>query len=128
MLYKHPHLKDELENASVVLQLLAMSFELVSESLGIIPVVTRILEKVSGSSGVHEDYRAIDFRDECDGKFLYEKEDIDYILNEINSKWPRNDGKPTCIHHQFQGGPYHFHLQLPREINTLRREKGFPPY
>lgn len=79
-------------------------------------VVTRILEKIDGSSGVHEDHRGLDFRDQHGASFLFSEEQRIEMLTYINKKYQRFDGKPTIIWHSFNGGAFHFHLQIPRDV------------
>lgn len=117
VLFKSNKVKDEFYEAPLLLQYISEDFIRKSIQFGIEPVVTRVLEKVVGSSGVHESYRAVDFRDEFMGKRLYEAHHVEELLNYINSKWYRNDGKPTLVHHSFNGNPYHFHLQM--ALNTM---------
>lgn len=121
--FKTPQVQAEYENASLILRLLAEDFIRLSNNMGIIPTVTRVLETIPGSSGVHEDSRAIDFRDEHQGRFLYTDEQIKWMLGEINTKWARNDNKPTMIHHSFQGAPYHIHLQIATLTKTYTKAK-----
>ncbi len=84
----------------------------------ITPVVTRVREGVCGDSGVHEAGRGIDYRDETilpDGQhtFLFTFEQVQHICQIIQERFPRDDGKPVVLHHSFNGGPSHFHLQIP---------------
>lgn len=73
-------------------------------------IVTRILEEVSGESGVHQDQRAIDFRGVHKGVPRYSKEQVEELLDHINKKYPRKDGYLVLIYH---GNPAHFHMQIP---------------
>lgn len=113
MKFKSPELEAELEASSIFLQLMAKDFD---RLLGVITgheaVITRVLEKVKGSSGVHEDNRAFDVRSESGGVTLFSDTEIKKIVDSMNELFPRNDGKPTCYYHSFQGGPFHFHVQL----------------
>ncbi len=82
------------------------------------PVVTRVREGVCGDSGVHEAGRGIDYRDETvlpDGQHvnLFTGDQVAQIVQLVTDRYPRDDGKPTILHHSFQGGPGHFHLQIP---------------
>lgn len=122
MLFKHDHIEKELEGACPALQAIARTFEELSMKLGIEPVITRILDPVTGESGVHQDYRAIDFRNEMGvgGPRLYTDEQAELLVKQMNLRFPRKDGLKTCIHHAFinhqgRGGraPYHFHTQIP---------------
>lgn len=92
-------------------------FETYSLYYGLEPVVTRVREPVVGDSGVHEAGRGVDFRDaqvSADGSInrVYTKEQADHIVQLLNDKHPRTDMKPTAMHHSFQSGPAHFHIQL----------------
>lgn len=108
MKYKHPHLKEEFETRSETLKQMAWFFERCSMEWGIEPVITRVLERIDGSSGVHEAGRAIDFRSS-----IYTEEQIVKLLDLVNRMYRRKDGKRTLIYHQFNGGAFHFHLQTP---------------
>ena len=91
------------------------AFITISEEHLVDPVITRVSDPVEGESGVHTQHRAVDFRNQYfNGKhnvWLYSQETVDAIVNEINSRYPRNDGKLVCLHHSFKGEPSHFHLQ-----------------
>lgn len=92
-------------------------FETFSLFYGIDPVVTRIREGVCGDSGVHEAGRAVDFRNQYilpDGSrgFLYRSDQWEDIVHQMNLRYPRADKRPSCIHHSFERGPMHFHIQL----------------
>jgi hypothetical protein len=89
---------------------------------GIVPTVTRVLERIEGSSGVHEAGRAVDFRDEFGGVLTYPENVRNAIVALLNHKYSRKDGKPTVLWHRFQGNPGHFHVQLAADVNTYRRK------
>jgi hypothetical protein len=113
MRFKLPELKDEFWQMPAMLQVIAIFFEQTSLAVAQVdPVVTRIMEKVAGSSGVHEAGRAIDFRDQFGEKRLYTPTQVIEITSRLNERFPGNDTKGTCIHHSFKGMPYHFHLQI----------------
>lgn len=112
MQFKTEELREEFHSRPTLLQFMAQDFEQLSLSFGIDPIVTRVLETVTGSSGVHEAGRGIDFRDEHDKKRLYSDEQVRTILEVINKKFRRNDEYKTLKHHGFNGGPKHWHLQL----------------
>lgn len=78
-------------------------------------VCTRVLERVDGSSGVHEAGRGVDFRNEYGGSLQFSKKEAAAICEAVNRKFPRRDGKLVAIHHSFEDGPRHFHLQIPIE-------------
>lgn len=97
-------------------------FETFSLYYGVEPVVTRVREAVPEDSGVHEACRAVDFRSQYslpDGTmgWLYTAQQAEDIVYQLNRKYPRDDGKPTCMHHSFEGGPFHFHIQI--QVGTL---------
>jgi len=116
VIWKHPHLNGEFLNLPIKLQLIAVDFESLSKVyFNIIPVVTRILEYIQGSTGVHEDGRACDFRIDHAGQSLYRDDMIEGLLNMINAAHPRTDGKKVLIAHSFKGGPRHFHMQIPHD-------------
>jgi hypothetical protein len=119
--FKLPELEVELEAAPIVLQLLAWEFEKLSRLWGgIEPIVTRIREKVEGSSGVHEIGRALDFRDEHPkGEFLYSHGIRSKLVEHFNRKYSRRDKKPTLLWHAFHSGNHHFHLQVPARLDTF---------
>jgi hypothetical protein len=111
--YKTPDCETQLKASPTKLQEIADYFVHLSEGYGVDPCVTRVWDAVSGDSGVHEAHRAVDFRDEHDGRSLYTTGQVLAIVTDIKRKYPRDDGKLTCLHHSFQGGLYHFHLQIP---------------
>ncbi len=100
-----------------MLTVVAEYFDHLSAGMGIEAVITRVWNRYKGESGVHPAKRAIDFRDETfDGPnhhFLYSPDQALEIVTEMNLKFPRHDGKLVCMHHSFQCGPYHFHVQIP---------------
>lgn len=94
---------------------------------GIEPTVTRVFEHICGSSGVHEAHRGCDLRDETvalDGSkhFLYTPEQAQKIVREINLAYPRTDGYATILHHSFDEGPFHFHVQVGPEWSEANQE------
>lgn len=118
MIYKTPDCENQLKQSSQKLQDIVMVFDSLSQRYGIESVVTRVWDAVCGDSGVHEAHRAVDFRDETHdaggvGTHLYSPTQIDTIVNTINERYPRADGKLVCLHHSFHGMPEHFHLQIP---------------
>ncbi len=113
MLFKSPNLKEQLEAASPTLQKICAKFDELSQSnCGIECEITRVTDPVAGESGVHLDGRAADIRDQHEDHVLYTSEQALFMVNNINMLFPRDDGKMTCIHHSFGGGPLHFHLQV----------------
>jgi hypothetical protein len=84
----------------------------------ITPVVTRVREGVCGDSGVHEAGRGIDYRDQevmSDGssRSLFTADQVQAICQQVADAYPRDDGKSVILHHSFNGGPMHFHIQIP---------------
>jgi hypothetical protein len=114
--FKSPHMEDQYKKLPAKLKEIAELFDSLSSEMGIDAVVTRVADPVKGESGVHIDYRAIDFRNEVfDGrkrKWTYSIESVDEILAVINNLYRRDDRKLTAIHHSFNGGPAHFHCQI----------------
>lgn len=122
--FKTDREKEEFEYAPEALRIVALYFASLSvDACGVTPVVTRIKRPVEGESGVHQDYRAIDFRDEVGvgGTRLYSPDQVEFLFKAMNLRFPRGDGKLVCIHHAFVNhkkadsgrAPYHFHLQIP---------------
>lgn len=122
MLFKTQREEKEFNNAPISLVMVANEFVRISLALGILPICTRILAPILGESGVHLDYRAIDFRDEqgVGGPRLYTSEQVSALVKGVSQRFPRKDGKQTIIHHAFlnhadinsRRAPYHFHLQI----------------
>ncbi len=119
MQYKHAHYKEELENAPILLQLIASDFEKISKEFGIDPVVTRVIEKIPGDSGVHGQLRAVDFRNFHMKKYLYTVRQALAISAFINGKYQRLDGFKVCKHHNSGSGD-HYHIQIPYITTDLR--------
>lgn len=118
MKFKTQNCPDELSKSCPLLQKLAADFEALSQSFGIESMVTRVWGTIDGDSGVHAAKRAIDFRNETlpspgESHFLYSDAQTQTIVNTLNSRYLRKDGKPTCLYHSFQGAPWHFHVQVP---------------
>lgn len=118
MQYKTPDCQDQLSQSAPRLQEIVAYFDSLSTGFGIECIITRVWDAVCGDSGVHEAHRAVDLRDETrpsptDSARLYTDDQVVSIVQAINEKYPRADGKLVCIHHSFQGMPYHFHLQIP---------------
>ncbi len=120
--FKDPASYQEYLKAPELLKWLIGDFENQSIAQGVFPFCTRILGKIEGDTGIHALYLAVDWRLEHEGRSIYTTNQKDAILGGINGKWPRNDGKLTIIVHSFQGGPKHFHMQLPPETKTLWRK------
>ena len=120
--FKHGSLLEEYKQAPLMLEFLIDDFFHISNVIGRQAVCVRIFGKHPGDSGVHLDERAADFRDEFSGVFLYTAEEVYIIKKYLNGKYKRNDGYEVCIHHSFDNGPFHFHLQIPRDIKNLRNK------
>lgn len=124
MLFKSRHMRKQLDNeAHPLLKKMAEDFMLMSYEMGIEPVVTRVTDPVAGDSGVHGAGRGIDFRSEFPhGVFNYDEYQVKKIVDSLNEKYPRFDGKKTCIHHSFkEGHPFHFHIQVASRANVYKR-------
>jgi hypothetical protein len=119
--FKEERVREEFTQAPIFLQVVCADFELLSRFFGIEPVVTRVREVVPGSSGVHEAGRAVDFRDSFSGVFVYSEAQRKVIVDALNEKYSRKDGKPTCLWHSFNNGPQHFHVQIAADMTTYKR-------
>lgn len=117
MKFKTESLEDEYISRPRRLREICEKFDELSKKHKITATVTRVLERIDGSSGVHEAGRGVDFRNEVIAKngsvFLYDSKTSKTIVDELNTLYPRTDGKKVCIHHSFNGGAYHFHIQIP---------------
>jgi hypothetical protein len=113
MIFKDPIIEKEYSGCPLLLKIIVGDLEQFSkDKYNIEPVMTRVLEAIPGDSSVHEDYRAVDIRQQHDGSFMYTPEQQQEILDYINTKYKRNDNKPTALCHSFNGSPYHFHIQV----------------
>lgn len=113
MVFKEERLKEEFFKAHPMVRLFSIHFEqLCIAHFNKDPVCTRIFEYVKGATGIHSTGRAIDFRNEHAGKWMFSKEEARFLVSEMNRKFPGNDKYATCLHHSFNGGPHHFHIQL----------------
>ena len=121
MRFKSEHMREQFEQTDEVLKALAADFVVLSQMLKIQPVVTRVSDTVEGESGVHQAMRAVDFRDEHAGKFLYDHDEREAILKFLNLKYERTDGYKAVIWHNFRGGAHHWHLQVPYDKSNLKR-------
>lgn len=92
-------------------------FDKLAKDNGITAIVTRVSDPVEGESGVHLDHRAVDFRNQYNNGTslvcLFPMELVEEIVETINTLYVRQDKYKTIIHHSFNGGMYHFHLQIP---------------
>lgn len=119
MKFKEPHMAVQYEKRHPRLKEVCRYFCELSMDFGVDPVVTRVTDTVEGESGVHPAGRAVDFRNEIRTEkgsvFLYPTAVAQEFVAKINGKFPRSDGKVVCLHHSFNGAPYHFHIQVPVE-------------
>ena len=117
MKYKTDDIHQQFLITPIILKVITLDFEHKSLTFGIEPVITSIFRKKTDDSGVHELWRAIDLRDEYDNGVrrvnLYTPSQRASLVDYINLTYPRTDGFKTCIWHGFQGGPHHFHIQVP---------------
>lgn len=119
MRFKNARCEVEWKGIPKKLREICEEFEHISLGVMVEPVVTRIKEPVAGESGVHHTGRAVDFRDEYQvdadtTRRLYTDLDAHMIVEALNEKYPRVDGKAVAIHHSFGAGPLHFHIQIPK--------------
>lgn len=119
MKFKEKKLLKEFAKCDPFLQKLCLEFDTKSEELGVEAICTRILDTVKGATGVHQAGRAADFRDQHAGEMLYGPAARAALLRHFNDNYKRMDGRPTLLWHSFQGGPWHFHLQVPADKRVL---------
>ncbi len=113
MKFKSPQVETELRSVTTLLQDMAEQCDTFSQMIAKKEItVTRVLEFIPNDSGVHEARRAFDVRDEFEGVRTYTDEEAQMIVDHMNLAYPRNDGKPTALHHSFEGGPLHIHVQI----------------
>jgi len=114
--YKYPGVELEFHNAPALLQHVVLTFvQLSVEMYGINPIMTRVLDPISGESGVHNQYRGADIRNQYMKTFMYTKEQSSTLVNLINQKFKRIDGFKTVLMHSFKSNPAHYHFQIPHE-------------
>lgn len=106
--FKEPHLKDQYEARPKALKEVCEYFVQLSDVFGIPALVTRVTDRVEHESGVHPAGRAVDFRSRT-----FTDAQCKAIVNAINAKFPRIDGKLVAIHHCVDGGAWHYHFQIP---------------
>lgn len=85
--------------------------------------ITRCTDPVPGESGVHLIGRGVDARNEYADTFAFSKEESEILVEYINEKYKRYDGKLTVKLHSFNGGPEHFHFQLAPKIDAYEAPK-----
>lgn len=124
MKFKVPRLEDEYNKAPLLLRLITEDMDgYVQQHFNKEVVITRVLEPVSGESGVHQDYRALDVRNEYCGSRMFNDYEVEIILKYLNEKYYRNDNHNTAIHHSFDGNPLHFHLQIALNTKVYMEDK-----
>lgn len=116
MYFKEKHMREQLFECHTLLIQIAYDFEWLSLRIaGIEPVITRVSDPVPHESGIHLARMAFDARSEYKGEMKYKPEKLDLIMDKINHKYSRRDGRQTVIHH--------------RAINyDLTRDKNNPIY
>ena len=124
MKFKSNEVKNEFFKTSIFLQQMGVVMDRFSQEMfGKEITITRVKEPIDGDSGVHGDNRAFDVRDEYEGQRTYSLDEVEQILDFMNTKYRRNDAKPTCINHSFHGGPHHFHVQISAYTKTYEGEE-----
>lgn len=113
MKFKNDRCELEFKRAPERLKEIANRFDVLTQELDKEAIITRVLEPITGDSGVHEAHRAVDYRDQFGKKFTFTPNEVTFLVTTINHEYPRLDGKQVCIHHSFKGAPQHFHLQIP---------------
>lgn len=132
MKFKSPEVENEYNTAiPTQLQVICNWFDQLSIAhFQIESVCTRVLEAICGDSGVHEAHRGVDLRDQTDAGYLYTPEQVQFLVSEMNRRFPRKDKFLTMIHHSFEGGMFHFHVQYPPEagiVSDLGPDEPTPP-
>lgn len=127
--FKSPELEAQYLSRSPILQKICAEFCALSRELGIEPVVTRVLGRVQKESGVHPAGRAVDFRDDCQGadgkvRSLYGDDQAKSIVDRLNARYPRTDGKQVALHHKVDGSEYHFHIQVPPKEGIIHEKQS----
>ena len=119
MQFKDETVAYEFLHTPLLLRMMVDDFNTLSMKCGIEPMVTRVKEHIEGDSGVHEQNRAVDIRQEHPpGVLAYDFQQQNELLVFINEKYRRNDGKPSMICHRFGQGMLHFHLQIANFTNV----------
>lgn len=122
MKFKEPHMYDQLRDSSVILQLMVDDFvNFAGMHFKKDCMITRVWDPVPGETGVHPDKRAVDIRQEHEGEKVFTDTEANALVNFLNGKWHRLDGRPTCLLHSFQGGPQHFHIQVSQYVKQYER-------
>lgn len=113
MIFKRPHMAKQLSECSSDLNAVAQFMDRLSRDVCKKEIIiTRVSDAVEGESGVHPAKRAFDCRFQTEGGYYYTEEDAEYICDKVNERFPRTDGKVTCMIHSFNGGMEHFHVQI----------------
>lgn len=123
MKFKEKYMRRELFDSHTLLIQIAQDFELLSYQIaGVEPVVTRVADPVVGESGIHTMRMAFDARYTQEGNNpIYEEGDAVKIMDQINAKYERADGRKTVILH---GDPVHFHFQVSPRPKDYKITKG----
>ena len=116
MIFKLPRYKKEFDAAPILLRIMVQDADsLCRHRFKKELVITHVLDTgigYAGSTKVHKDYRATDARNEYRGEFMFDKGEIEILVDYINLKYKRNDGYPSLYHHSYKGDPYHLHIQV----------------
>lgn len=119
MRLKNKDLITQFDEIPTLLQLVVEEADRYSqEKYGQELLLTSIWRKKTTDSGVHQAWRAVDARDEFKDTLTspsqrqFTDSQVRDIVSHINGKFPRIDGKKTCIHHAVEGGMLHFHFQV----------------
>lgn len=125
MIFKEDKLRDQLAQCSVWLENLAEEMdEFCKINFKKEIVITRVTDPVVGESGVHIDYRAFDVRNQTESGYYFDQSEIEKILAFFNHKYARTDNFRTVIHHSFNGGMFHLHCQISKDMDVYRRTKA----
>ncbi len=94
-------------------------------------LITRCTSKLKNGkeSGVHQAGRGVDARYEFNGTLYYTETQAYELVYHTNVRYPRNDGRKTCILHSAKNKsgksmPMHFHFQLAWNVSTYNKVTG----
>ncbi len=102
MKYRKAWHPDELGSSRVssLLRTMVQFFDELSARCGVEATVRRVLEPPSGKPNIYQAGRGVDFEDEYKGKNKYTAAQRTYILEQVNKRFPRSDGRKTIEWHR----------------------------
>ncbi len=142
MKFKKESYRKQFLDSPILLQIIVNDADQYSQRVfGKELTVTRVLDAVNGESGVHNDHRAVDCRDdytlgvdsetgELIRESVFSDQEASQIVAYINRKYGRNDGYKSAIHHKFtdpetgKPGLPHFHFQIAVSTKAYMRKQS----